>query len=648
MNLGCPRSIYSGGVCLTSHMRLSRRLGAIAVVAIASFAASFLAIDNASATELEKPMIIQVPASEQGELARTLQSLAITPSSTFSATIHGAAGNLTPGEISTVLHAVPGAVVEPDMQLSLADTQTPATWGIDVLDQSAPTPDNSYSYPSNAGDGVDAYVIDTGLRTGTYSSPGSELFGRVSTGMNFATGLDGTTIDPTYTDDCLTQYGSQKEGGHGTHVAGTIGSSTYGAAKKVTIVPVRVFGCATVSSGQLVANTQASTVIAGLDWAVSRHQSTGRPGVVNLSLGGNCATSESSCSSLLTAVTRTTAAGLTVVAAAGNSGVDACGTAPAAAPSAITVGALDSTRSIPSWSNYGSCVSLFAPGVNITSLNAWYYTSPRRDSNASTTMDGTSMATPHVAGVAALYLGANPAASPEQVKNALTSSSLQGIVSGLTTPRATTPNLLVNTAFLLASEPTLSSPYNLIVSSKSATSTVLSWQQPSVVRNATVSDYSIEVRPALSTTWTTINDGVSTGKTATVSGLAPNTSYLFRVSAISSAPDLTSSPSSTLTVTTPSGKPTAVRNLKLSVRGTTTLTLAWSAPSNPNGGVISDYVVTYRRVGTSKWYTFKDGVSTRRTAKLTGLRRWTSYQVRIYPKTAQGLGSVATITARTR
>jgi subtilisin family serine protease len=257
---------------------------------------------------------------------------------------------------------------------------TGATWGLDRIDQRSLPLSGTYS-ASRSGSGVTAYIIDTGILFGH-----TEFGGRASLGYDFVGG-DGT--------DC---------NGHGTHVAGTIGGATYGVAKQVKLVTVRVFGC---SGG-----AATSTVIAAIDW-VTGHAV--RPAVVNMSLGGafNAPTND--------AVTKSIAAGIVYVLAAGNSGSDACDYSPASTPAAITVGATTSTDSRSSFSNWGPCVDVFAPGSAITS--SWY-----TSNTAINTISGTSMASPHVAAVAALVLSENPSYTPARVDSVIKARATKGVV----------------------------------------------------------------------------------------------------------------------------------------------------------------------------------------------------------------------------
>ncbi len=324
---------------------------------------------------------------------------------TYGHTVQGFAAQLSDSAVAALRADPDVALVEPDhiMRASAGGVESNAPWGLDRIDQERLPLDGQYH---SAGDGAGAsvYIIDTGINL-THA----EFGGRAISGMDFVTS-GGTAAD------CH---------GHGTHVAGTVGGATYGVAKGVRLVAVRVLDCS--GSGS------ESNVIAALDWvAAQKTANPTTPAVINMSLGGDAAPV------LDSAVQRTVAAGVTVVVAAGNSGADACAASPARAPDAITVAATDASDNFAGFSNRGPCVDLAAPGVSIRSAYIGSNT-------ATATLSGTSMATPHVAGVAALYLAANPTAAPARVAAALTTNAIGGPIQGLP---ANTPMRLLDAAFL--------------------------------------------------------------------------------------------------------------------------------------------------------------------------------------------------------
>ncbi|HCA4899221.1 S8 family peptidase [Acinetobacter baumannii] len=273
--------------------------------------------------------------------------------------------------------------VESDTIVNIdATTQSNPDWGLDRIDQKALPLNSAYSY-LQTGSGTTAYIVDTGIL-----SSHQEFSGRVLSGYTAISDGNGTT-------DC---------NGHGTHVAGTVGGTTYGVAKNVNLVPIRILGCD--GSGA------SSNVIAGLDWILKNGK---KPAVVNMSLGG--ATS----SSLDSAVENLYNNGYVMVVAAGNSNTDACTSSPARVSKAITVAATDNTDTRASYSNYGSCVDIFAPGSQINS--SWI-----GSNTATKILNGTSMATPHVAGVVAEMLQSAPTASPQTISTNLLNQASSNVV----------------------------------------------------------------------------------------------------------------------------------------------------------------------------------------------------------------------------
>lgn len=386
-------------------------------------------------------------------------------------------------------------LIEPDGMALAIVTQTPAPWGLDRVDQQQLPLNGSYSYGA-AGAGVTAYIVDTGVR-----ADHADFTGRVTGGFT-------SIADGRGTADC---------NGHGTHVAGTVAGNIYGIAKAASIVPVRVLDC--YGSGTW------SGVIAGLDWIAGSH-APGNPAVANMSLGGGASTSVDD------AVRAVVNDGVTVVVAAGNSTADACTSSPARTESAITVAATDSSDNQASFSNYGSCVDIYAPGVSIPS--AWY-----TSSTSTSTLSGTSMAAPHVTGAAALVLSANPGASPADVAGSLSNSATVDAVRGATQG---TPNRLLFTgaATPVAPDPTdpqppadpiatvPDAPTGVSATGGSKSATVV-WSIPadggSAIQGQTVWVFDGRGREVGSISV------ASTSASVTITGLAPRKSFSFTVSA---------------------------------------------------------------------------------------------------------------------
>jgi subtilisin family serine protease len=330
-----------------------------------------------------------------GNNTRAAEVLAVNgrlPNAVWAHALSGFSITMTEEEALAVADDPRVAYVEEDSVMEINATQTGATWGLDRIDQRNRPLSTTYSY-TTTGSGVNVYVIDTGIRR-THSDFGGRAFAGYDA-------FGGTT------NDC---------NGHGTHVAGTIGGATWGVAKSVRLFAVRVLSCS--GSGS------TSGVISGVNWVTANHI---KPAVANMSLGGGAS------SSLDTAVNNSINAGVTYAVAAGNSNTNASTQSPARVAAAITVGSSTSSDARSSFSNFGSVVDIFAPGSSIRS--AWY-----TSNTATATLSGTSMASPHVASVAARVLQSSPSASPATVRNTIVNAATLSVLSGI--PTGTSNRLL--------------------------------------------------------------------------------------------------------------------------------------------------------------------------------------------------------------
>lgn len=439
--------------------------------------------------------------------------------------------------------------VEQDSPVSTYATQAPTpSWGLDRIDGVF---DNGFSYPDSAGDGVRVYVFDTGV-AGNHP----DLIGRVTTGFDVIGSNQANT-------DC--HY-------HGTHVAGTIAGSSFGVAKNATVVPLRVLGC--TGSGSTIG------VIRAVNWTLANHP-VGAPGVANLSLGGPRNLSFNA------AIASLVDRGITTVVAAGNSYGDACSFSPSSTPEAITVGATDRFDNRASFSNFGDCVDVFAPGVSIPSANANNYAAP-------ISLSGTSMAAPHVAGVAALILGANPSASAEQVESLIYGLSQNGVVKNARTDRGN--RMAVSPGQNFAPVPTLpGAPSGLAVKSTGRGFVEFSW---SAVTGA--SGYQVEYRKASQNTFTSAS---ADGTSFRVSDLAGGELAYLRVRATTDA-------GATRFSSIVSGRaallpPSEPRALSISATSKNAMVLSWSAPSSLGGATSIQYQVQMRTTGN--WQSIQTG-----------------------------------------
>jgi subtilisin family serine protease len=483
----------------------------------------------------------------------------------YTSAIHGAAMHLADDAAAALRADSRVLSVEQDEVISLsATTQLGATWGLDRLDQRTRPLAGSYIYGAN-GSGVTVYILDTGIN-----------FGQADFGGRAITGYDAITPGGTAVD-CE---------GHGSHVAGTVGSNTYGVAKNVRLVAVRVLDC--------VGNGSSSSVLAGIDW-VTTHRAL--PAVANMSIGAGVNATVNQ------AVQNSIAAGITYTVSAGNNATDACMQSPASAPDALTIGATDAGDAFAGFSNFGTCVDLLAPGVNITS---WW------TGSGSSTLSGTSMSAPHVAGAAALYLQVNPTATPAQVRAALIGNATSGLVTGVP---AGTPNLLLYTGFIQA--PTapvanFTSSCASVACTFDAGSTTSSWGTPSYA-------------------WTF-------GDASSGSGMAPTHTY--------AAPGAYTV---TLTVTDPNGTSSKTANVVINRAPTAAIASPASAASFVQGTS-----VTFTGTGTDPedgalsgaslvWSSSRDGVIGTGASLTTAALSVGSHAITLTAKDAQGATATATV-----
>lgn len=447
----------------------------------------------AAAEEKQGDYIVVLKTSEDTDRnEKVIKDLGGRVEQKFKYAINALSVKLKPSDLDRLLLDPTVTSIEIDQPIYTSETQSPSpSWGLDRVDQRNLPLDNSFT-ATLSGENVDIYIVDTGI-----NSSHTDFTGRIGSG--FTSIADGNGVN-----DC---------NGHGTHVAGTAAGTKYGVSKKSRVIPVRVLGC--TGSGS------TSGVIAGLDWIVSHH-SAGNPAVANMSLGGGTSVA------LDTAVQSVINDGVTVAVAAGNSNVNACNSSPARVAAAVTVGStgIDDARS--SFSNFGSCLDIFAPGADITS--SWI-----GSISAVTTISGTSMASPHVAGVVAALLGQNPSATPAQIAALLQSSATTNKVSSA---GIGSPNLLLHlegaTTPIIENPPTETSvPDAPII----GVATALTKKRATVTWSASSSGSS----PILSYTVNAYRNGGATISltqnvsaatfSATFSGLVTGSSYTFRVQA---------------------------------------------------------------------------------------------------------------------
>jgi subtilisin family serine protease len=468
----------------------------------------------------------------------------------YTEAFRGFAAELTDPELKVLREHPSVRLVEPDRFVRVNNQQTSPPWGLDRIDQANLPLDSRFSY-QGSGVGVTAYIVDSGV----FASH-SDFGGRVRLGY----GVDGA-------GDC---------DGHGTHVAGTVGGQTYGVAKGVSLVSVRVLGCN--GSGSV------SDIIAGLNWIITDH-AAGVRAVANMSIGGSFS------SILNTTVESVFNDGVVVVAAAGNETANACNKSPASTPNALTVAASNSADRRASFSNYGPCVDLFAPGVSVLSASmsggSWY-------------ADGTSMAAPHVAGAAAVMWGLNPSYTASQVTSQIIATATPGKI----TDTANSPNRLLYLAPASGVAP--GAPSNVVATSVSGTATI-SWSAPVNSGSNAITSYSVVANTGtVVCTW-------STGPLqCQTSVLSPGT-YQFRVSASSSAGASSFSAFS--------------NSVTLSVTGNNDFFSAARVLSGASGSISdsnsvatreTNEPITFGSTGSTKWYSFTPASSGRLAINTVG------------------------------
>ena len=523
---------------------------------------------------------------------KTLKTLGDGVHYVYSQAMNGFAADLSPSQVLALRLNPNVLTVEKDRVIVNSETQSDATWGLDRINQAALPLDGVFSYQAS-GSGVTAYVIDTGVQ-----ALHREFGGRVEAGYG--------------------EYAQTDCHGHGTHVAGTVGSSTYGVAKSVQIVPVQVLECN--GSGSM------SGVIAGMDWAVSHHVA-GVKAVANMSLGGGYY------SALNAAVQRMVDDGIVVVVAAGNETDNACFYSPASAAEAITVGASTSSDYRAYFSNYGSCLDIFAPGQSITSTVM---------GSSIATWSGTSMASPHVAGAAAVLWSLHPQWTASEVSSSLITTANPNTIrdAGYGSPT----NLLYIPSITVAGAPTITS-----VTGSDAQLTV-AFTAPVSNGGAAITNY--EYSTDNGSTWkefspaTTSTPLVITVRSDTADALVNGTTYQVMVRAVnlagSGAVSVAVSGTPFTAVTAPSA-PTIT-----SVTGTNAqLTVAFTAPSSDGGAVITNY--EYSTNNGNSWKAFSPAttstplVITERSGVNGALVNGRTYEVRVRAVNSAGRGVASAV-----
>ena len=524
-----------------------------------------------------------------GESERMCGSAKVTRDRTYKHALKGFSSKLTPAAIEEMRRNPKVKYIEQNQVATVVAIQNSPTWGLDRIDQPSLPLSTTYTYNTN-GSAVDAYIFDTGIRLDH-----AEFSGRLGAGYN--------AVNTTAT--------ANDDQGHGTHVAGTVGGKTYGVAKGVTLIPVKVLN-------NLGSGTYAQ-IIAGIDWAVANH--TTKPAVGNMSLGGGFSTA------LNDAVKRAIADGIIMCVAAGNDGLNAANYSPASTAEAITVGATTNTDALATYSNRGSLVDILAPGSAVVSA---YFT----NSTATASLSGTSMASPHVAGAAALYLEYSPGATTVQVQTALKSFAAVNRISGVP---AGTVNELLQINFGVV--PPLPAPSVPALSSPAANATgqslapTLSW----AASTGAVS-YNLQVSTSSTFATTLVNLNGLTATSRALSGLSNSTVYYWRVSATNAAGTSAWSAARSFTTTAPLALPAAPTLSAPANNATNQLTatrLSWGAAARA-----TTYEVQVSLVNTFATTAFsRNGLTARNVTISPALAARTIYYWRVRAVNATGAGA---------
>lgn len=514
----------------------------------------------------------------------------------FSHAINALSVHVKHSDASRLLNDPNVLSVELDQPMYAMDTQYPTpSWGLDRIDQTA-LPLNSTFSATAKGVGVDAYIVDTGIYT-THS----EFTGRLASGFT-------SIVDGNGTNDC---------NGHGTHVAGTTAGTTYGIAKLATLIPVRVLSC--TGSGS------TTGVIAGLDWIVANH-AAGKPAVANMSLGGGASTA------LDTAVQNVINDGVVMAVAAGNDGLNACNYSPARAVNAVTVGATgtyyagETTDTRSGYSNFGTCLDIFAPGSNIVS--SWM-----GGTTATNTISGTSMATPHVAGVAAVLYGRYPTSTPAEIATMLRNSATPNVVLSAGTG---SPNYLLyldplGGPIVAPPPPTPvapSAPTGITITPSSGSLSVKFTAGATGTSPITTYKYSLNG----GTTWATRQSGTTASPIA-ITGLVNGTTYSVSIRAVSLVGDGVAS--TAVGVSLASAPETPIIGAATAKAGRTA-TVNWTLGANGGSAITSHVVTAYLNGSATAAKTVTVTGATGVTASVTGLTIGGSYTFKVQARNAYG------------